>query len=46
MKKNKFLKHPTHLTQEIQDRMKQFEYCGLQVIKVYVIKRKILLSCY
>lgn len=46
MKKNKFLKHPTHLTQEIQDRMKQFEYCGLQVIKVEKVDNEALMAAF
>lgn len=36
MQGNKFLKYLTLSTQEIEDQKKQFEYCGLRVIKVYM----------
>lgn len=43
MKKNTFLKCLKLSTEEIQAQKKQFESCGLQVIKVYLIEGRILL---
>ena len=41
MKENTFLKWLTLSAPEIQDKKKQFEDCGLRVIKVYLIKGRI-----
>ena len=41
MKENTFLKWLTLSAPEIQDQKKQFEDCGLRVIKVYLIKGRI-----
>lgn len=40
MKEKKFLKCLMLSTPEIQDQKKEFENCGFQVIKVYIIKAK------
>ncbi|XP_066097950.1 protein mono-ADP-ribosyltransferase PARP9 isoform X1 [Saccopteryx bilineata] len=46
MKENKFLKSLTLLTEEIQDQKKQFENCGLRVIKVEKIDNVVLMSAF
>nr|AIC34781.1 poly ADP-ribose polymerase family member 9 [Cercopithecus wolfi] len=46
MKENIFLKCPVPPTQEIEDQKKQFEKCGLQVIKVEKIENKVLMAAF
>ncbi|XP_031518903.1 protein mono-ADP-ribosyltransferase PARP9 isoform X3 [Papio anubis] len=46
MKENIFLKCPVPLTQELEDQKKQFEKCGLQVIKVEKIENKVLMAAF
>ncbi|XP_030797821.1 protein mono-ADP-ribosyltransferase PARP9 isoform X2 [Rhinopithecus roxellana] len=46
MKENIFLKCPAPLTQELEDQKKQFEKCGLQVIKVEKIENKVLMDAF
>ncbi|XP_023070443.2 protein mono-ADP-ribosyltransferase PARP9 [Piliocolobus tephrosceles] len=46
MKENIFLKRPVPLTQELEDQKKQFEKCGLQVIKVEKIENKVLMAAF
>lgn len=46
MKENKFLKRLTLSAQEIQDQKKQFESCGLRVIKVEKIDNAVLLAAF
>ncbi|XP_033066917.1 protein mono-ADP-ribosyltransferase PARP9 isoform X2 [Trachypithecus francoisi] len=46
MKENIFLKCPAPLTQELEDEKKQFEKCGLQVIKVEKIENKVLMAAF
>lgn len=33
-----YLRYPVPLSQELEDRKRQFEKCGLWVVKVYLIK--------
>ncbi|XP_036204224.1 protein mono-ADP-ribosyltransferase PARP9 isoform X2 [Myotis myotis] len=46
MKENKFLKCLTLSTPEIQDQKKEFENCGLQVIKVEKIENMVLMAAF
>ncbi|XP_045707039.1 protein mono-ADP-ribosyltransferase PARP9 isoform X1 [Phyllostomus hastatus] len=46
MKENKFLKRLMLSTQEIQDQKKQFENCGLQIIKVEKIDNVALMAAF
>ncbi|KAM5336100.1 protein mono-ADP-ribosyltransferase PARP9 isoform 2-T3 [Glossophaga mutica] len=46
MKGNEFLKRLTLSTQEIQDQKKQFENCGLQIIKVEKIDNVALMAAF
>ncbi|XP_058151673.1 protein mono-ADP-ribosyltransferase PARP9 isoform X2 [Dasypus novemcinctus] len=47
MKENiNFLRIPVPLTQELQDQKKQFEKCGLQVIKVERIENVVLMTAF
>lgn len=41
-----FQRYPVSLTQELQDRKKQFEKCGLWVVKVEQIDNKVLLAAF